>query len=917
MADTVISLFLAGHPARNTHSATIQEGAATDGNKLARELFGLFLIFWGLLLLLSLATFDARDPSLNHVISNATQVRNSAGLFGSYLGGILVDLFGFSAFLWPFGFMGIGARYVIIPFDVPWWRWLGLVLLGACVATTGAGWNLAIGDVGGGGFFGVMLHNFAARYFSPRGSALVWLFLFLISAQLVLGLSWSAVGRRIVEGLREGLTPRAKPAPKLEISAPRATAETPVARPVIMTEETRRPQSPDPAAGGTPSSRWLKLPGMGVFQFLWNRKRGAKQGQVVDVTPAPLPAGRGAQGAPQSYRPEGSEMQASARAPYVLQDPDDDDAYAHAVHDAAQTDGRTAPARAGGRGGNGAPASVGDPFAGGQFGPGAMGLEDGLVDELAADLPDGLPDGLSDGLTGDLVDYAAGEAGPTWLEGAFGDDPAREGQGAAPAKPARPRKARSKLPGLDLLHSVAASDTKPARQILEAKGQSVITCLADFGVQGELTRITPGPVVTMFEVRPAPGVKVSRIANLSDDLALALKAIAVRIQAPIPGTDTVGIEIPNEVRENVCFKELLGSDTFRSAPSMLTMAIGKDIAGNATVADLARMPHLLVAGATGAGKSVCLNSILLSFLYKARPEDVQMLLVDPKRIELAVYADLPHLVHPVVTEMSLAKNALDWAVQEMDRRYQAMARLAVRNIAGYNQKLLDLGANLPPELADLERMPYLVIVIDELADLMLTAAKEVETSIVRLAQLARAAGIHMILATQRPSVDVVTGLIKANFPCRISFQVTSKHDSRTILDTVGAEHLLGKGDMLFKPSGGKLQRLHGAFVGDDDVAAVVEFWKHQQAPNYTVDFAEWGNDGTGDGPNGNGGGDLSDDPMYAEAVEFVIGQGKASISQIQRRFRIGFNRAARYVEQMEHDGIIGPSDGSKPRMVIR
>ncbi|WP_245590695.1 DNA translocase FtsK [Nitratidesulfovibrio termitidis] len=912
--------FPCGPPRVNTHSATIrprhQEGAATDGNKLARELFGLFLIFWGLLLLLSLATFDARDPSLNHVVSNATQVRNSAGLFGSYIGGILVDLFGFSAFLWPFGFMGLGARYVVIPFDVPWWRWLGLILLGACVATLGAGWNLSIGDVGGGGFFGIILHNFAARYFSPRGSALVWLFLFLISAQLVLALSWSAMGRRILEGLREGLTPKAKPSAKLEISAPRSAVEAAAARPVIVGGEERLPDPAGTATTSARASRWLKLPGMGVFQFLWNRKRGARQGQVVDVTPAPLPAGRGVQGTPRPYRPGDDRPGASPHAPYVPQDPEDDDAYAHAVHDAAQPDGR-ATARAIARGGRSASASVGDPFADNEFGPGAMGLEDDLTGDGVDGLPNGLPNNLADGLAEDLVDYAAGEAGPTWLEGAFGDDPAREGQGTAPAKTARPRKARSKLPGLDLLHSVAGGDTKPARQILETKGQSVITCLADFGVQGELTRITPGPVVTMFEVRPAPGVKVSRIANLSDDLALALKAIAVRIQAPIPGTDTVGIEIPNEARENVCFKELLGSDTFRSAPSMLTMAIGKDIAGNATVADLARMPHLLVAGATGAGKSVCLNSILLSFLYKARPEDVQMLLVDPKRIELAVYADLPHLVHPVVTEMALAKNALDWAVQEMDRRYQAMARLAVRNIAGYNQKLADLGANLPPELADLERMPYLVIVIDELADLMLTAAKEVETSIVRLAQLARAAGIHMILATQRPSVDVVTGLIKANFPCRISFQVTSKHDSRTILDTVGAEHLLGKGDMLFKPSGGKLQRLHGAFVGDDDVAAVVEFWKHQQAPNYTVDFADWGNDGTGDGGNGNGGGDLSDDPMYAEAVEFVIGQGKASISQIQRRFRIGFNRAARYVEQMEHDGIIGPSDGSKPRMVIR
>lgn len=476
---------------------------------------------------------------------------------------------------------------------------------------------------------------------------------------------------------------------------------------------------------------------------------------------------------------------------------------------------------------------------------------------------------------------------------------------------------RIPLPSLELLHAAAASSEGTPRSVLEAKGRSLMTCLTDFGIQGELVGIAPGPVVTMFEIRPAPGVKVSRIANLSDDLALALKAIAVRIQAPIPGTDTVGIEIPNEIRETVCLKELFSSQAFGEGESLLTMALGKDISGRPAVADLARMPHLLVAGATGAGKSVCLNSILLSFLYKARPEEVKLLLVDPKRIEMAVYADLPHLVHPVVTEMSMAKNALDWAVAEMDRRYTEIARLGVRNIAAFNAKLVELGPSRAPELADLEFMPYLVIVIDELADLMLTAAKEVEVSIVRLAQLARAAGIHLILATQRPSVDVVTGLIKANFPCRISFQVTSKHDSRTILDAVGAEHLLGKGDMLFKPGGGKFQRLHGAFVTDDDVAAVADYWRNRQKPDYKIDFAEMNTESGSVFEGGSGGGDIASDPMYADAVDFVSQQGKASISLIQRRFRIGFNRAARFVEQMEADGIIGPSDGSKPRLVIR
>jgi S-DNA-T family DNA segregation ATPase FtsK/SpoIIIE len=390
----------------------------------------------------------------------------------------------------------------------------------------------------------------------------------------------------------------------------------------------------------------------------------------------------------------------------------------------------------------------------------------------------------------------------------------------------------------------------------------------------------------------------------------------VRIEAPIPGSDTVGIEIPNGIRETVNLRELLSSDAFAAQDIQLLMALGKDAAGRPVVADLSRMPHLLVAGATGAGKSVCLNSILLSFLYKLYPEDLQLLLVDPKRIEFAVYAELPHFVHPVVTEVSQAKTALDWAVHEMDRRYECMARLGARHISGYNQKLRAYGRELPENIRDLEALPYIVIIIDELADLMYAAAREVESFIVRLAQLARASGIHMILATQRPSVDVVTGLIKANFPCRISFQLPSKHDSRTILDGVGAEHLLGKGDMLFKPSGGKLQRLHAPFVSDEEVMAVVKHWKRYQPPVYKVDFNEWGSEAAENALSGNGA-DAAGDPLYPEVQAFVKEQGKASISLLQRRFRIGFNRAARMMEQLVRDGIITSGDGGKPRQIIK
>ncbi len=509
-----------------------------------------------------------------------------------------------------------------------------------------------------------------------------------------------------------------------------------------------------------------------------------------------------------------------------------------------------------------------------------------------------------------------------------GEEPASSP--ATPAKAASPKPAKPAakplvpqgdlFPSLDLLSVPPAAEAAPVDpDICREQAENLITCLNDFGIQGEVMRVVPGPVVTMFEVKPAPGVKISRIVGLSVDLALAMKALAVRVEGPIPGKDTVGVEIPNAKRQTVYFRDVLDTEAFRASPSKITLAIGKDIQGRPQLADLARMPHLLVAGATGSGKSVCINGILLSILYKATPDEVKLLLVDPKRIELSVYNDLPHLVHPVVTETAMAKSALDWAVAEMDRRYEAMALLGVRNIAGYNDKLAKLGDKRPEELAELEPLPYLVIVIDELADLMMTAAKEVEVSIVRLAQLARAAGIHLILATQRPSVDVVTGLIKANFPTRIAFQVTSKHDSRTILDAVGAEYLLGRGDMLFKPSGGKTMRMHGAFVSDEETAAVVAHWKKQRPPSYKLDFNDWQKsaDGGGGESGGDGGDDTASDAIYPQAVEFVMEQGKASISLIQRRFRIGFNRAARFIEQMERDGLLGPQEGSKPRAVIR
>ena len=451
--------------------------------------------------------------------------------------------------------------------------------------------------------------------------------------------------------------------------------------------------------------------------------------------------------------------------------------------------------------------------------------------------------------------------------------------------------------------------------------------LADYKVKCEVVQICPGPVVTRFELLPAPGTKVATIAGLADDLKMALEAIAIRVIAPIPGKGVVGIEVPNPTRETVYMKEILGSKEFREAKSVLSLALGKDIEGNPVVQDLAKMPHLLVAGATGAGKSVSINTMVCSLLYNARPEDVRMILVDPKRLELSIYEGIPHLLLPPITDPKKAAVALRWAVEEMERRYTLMAEMGVRGMKAYNQKIQALlkqaeaGSEEARETLGLdesdtpihEHLPYIVLVIDELADLMMVAAKEVEMSIARLAQMARACGIHLILATQRPSVDVLTGLIKANFPTRISFRVFSRHDSKTILDTGGAEALLGLGDMLMLPPGsGQLTRVHGAFLSDQEVERIVGFLKSQAAPQYNDEILSFQGDESAAEP----GSEDEYDEFYDQAVRIVTESGQASISMLQRKLRVGYNRAARMIELMEEQGIVGPSDGSKKREVL-
>ena len=495
------------------------------------------------------------------------------------------------------------------------------------------------------------------------------------------------------------------------------------------------------------------------------------------------------------------------------------------------------------------------------------------------------------------------------------------------------------LPPLSLLDDPPPQKKGYSEESLEAMSRLVELKLKDFNIDVEVVSVSPGPIITRFELDPAPGVKVSQIANLAKDLARSLSVVSVRIVEVIPGKSFIGLEIPNENRELVTLGEILKSRAYDELASPLTLALGKDISGDSVVADLARMPHLLIAGTTGSGKSVAINAMVLSLLYKAKPEHVRLIMVDPKMLELSVYEGIPHLLTPVVTDMKEAANALRWCVGEMDRRYRLMAALGVRNIGGYNRKVqdaIDAGEPIPdpifkpPELLDPDKpiehptltpLPFIVIIIDELADMMMIVGKKVEELIARLAQKARASGIHMLVATQRPSVDVITGLIKANIPTRIAFQVSAKVDSRTILDQMGAEQLLGHGDMLYLPPGTSLPtRVHGAFVADQEVHRVVRNLKKSGSPRYLDEILQAptsltpGLTGLEVMPGDNV--DAEQDPLYDQAVKIVVDTRKASISGVQRRLKIGYNRAARMVESMEEAGLVGPLQSNGTREIL-
>lgn len=888
-----------------------REGSAGFG----REVFGLFLLFWTLLILLSLFTYDPADPSLNHAVSGDPAIVNKAGLFGAYTAGLLNDIFGSASFFLPLALGGVGVSFISRGFHITWIRWIGFTLLSLCLLAVCASWDIPVGDLRGGGVAGWGLTHYLTLFLSPFGSTLLWILAFLVGMQMCFGLSWKKVCQEAGNRCSSMAADYAKHHPasgKKGASAPSAGDSDLEAdedmdrryegrsRPFALVRQTglaalslmsraasalgniRSAREPMPDVDTAPSDQ---APAAGKKAA----RRPGRKGLRIDDEDIPFAADDGGVPMDRSFAEEYAKLHPESA--FSPGDGEDEEAGAAPAKAAVRLSAEPAPAPI--------PEPEPDPE------PEAEPEED--MQPVLQPAPAAGPEPVS---------FPKTEPEPRSLFEAAGVEP--------PAKKPEPAKQqakpkRYKFPPLELLRQPQPSASANTEDIAE-RGQALMGCLRDFNIQAELVHATPGPVVTTYMVRPARGVSVRVFNRHADDIARSLMAVSVFVQAPVPGTDTVGIVIPNHNREIVNFREIASTETFREASrkKALPLIVGKDTTGRPYIADLAKMPHLLVAGATGQGKSVCLNAMLTSLLLEKTPDELKLLLVDPKRVEMGMYEDESHLVHPVVKEVQDAKNALNWAVHEMDERYTRMSRLNTKNITGYNQRLASLQGKLPPDLEDLEPMPYIAIVIDELADLMLQCRKDVEPCIIRLAQLARACGIHMIIATQRPSVDVVTGLIKANFPCRICFRVSSRQDSMTTLGTSGAEKLLGNGDMFYNPNGGQLTRLHGPFLRDEEVQAVVDYWKKQAKPEYGVDFSTWGMDEAGDGSLSGSGRQIDDsDPLYREILSFIQEQGHVSTSLLQRRFNIGFNKAARYMDQLDRDGLVGPAPGAgKPRPVI-
>ncbi|WP_256577783.1 MULTISPECIES: DNA translocase FtsK [unclassified Pseudomonas] len=821
-----------------------------------------------LYLWMALLSYDATDPGFSHP-SNALQVQNAAGRAGAYVADILFMVLGYFAYIFPL-LLAVKTWQIFRERHQPWqwsgwlfsWRLIGLVFLvlsGAALAHIHFHGASSL-PAAAGGALGESLGDLARSALNVQGSTLLFIALFLFGLTVFTDLSWFKVmdiTGKITLDLLELFTGMFS----------RWWAARNERRQLVA--QLRLAEAPErPAA-----------------------KPGKRNNAVLDVEPdfdfEAEPA----------LKPAVNVRAEPRIEPLSL----------------TQTPSVAAPAAA-------APAKREPP----RIEPILPPWED---DEAE-------PEPFSARQAAPAVAAAARTHTPPIV-------PLSSGTPEAPSKRVQQEKQaplvdaslEGTLPPLTLLDPAEAKRVQYSNEALARTGELLEIKLKEFGVEVTVDSIHPGPVITRYEIQPAAGVKVSRIANLAKDLARSLAVMSVRVVEVIPGKTTVGIEIPNDDRQMVRFSEVLQSSAYDDAKSPVTLALGHDIGGKPVITDLAKMPHLLVAGTTGSGKSVGVNAMILSVLFKSSPKDARLIMIDPKMLELSIYEGIPHLLCPVVTDMKDAANALRWSVAEMERRYKLMAAMGVRNLAGFNRKVKDAeeaGQTIPDplyrrqsmddEAPVLDTLPTIVVVVDEFADMMMIVGKKVEELIARIAQKARAAGIHLILATQRPSVDVITGLIKANIPTRMAFQVSSKIDSRTIIDQGGAEQLLGHGDMLYMPPGTSLPiRVHGAFVSDDEVHRVVEAWKQRGAPDYNDDILNGVEEGAGSFEGGSGGGDGDDsesDPLYDEAVNFVLESRRASISSVQRKLKIGYNRAARMIEAMEMAGVVTPMNSNGSRDVI-
>ena len=857
----------------------------------------LCIYFW-----MALSSYSPMDPGVD-VSTGTDQVQNSAGRVGAWVASVCLFVFGYAAYLLP-ALLGIKVLDLFMTRHQPFrwsgwlfsWRIVGLTFLLASTAALAAIQFQRLGvnpQISAGGMLGGTLGNWAVAALNVQGGTLLFIAFFLFGLTVFTDLSWFRVmdltGKitldlfELIQGAWHRWWGSRQSGRELKLKL-READEAAARVPQPVAKRVRPPVEP-----------------------------AAKAAVVASV---PLAAAAVASAAPEAdLELEAEPPVAQHHTPAERIEPvvgfsaiDDFDERLESIELEMPQAAETTPLAAT------APVSV---------------AESVVSDEEAAiELPWSV----------ELADEPPLEV-PAHQEARA---PLAEFRPAEIRRPVEPPRAPlhcvddalvGTLPPLSLLDPAQAKPQSFSPEALHNMSRLLEIKLKEFGVEVQVVDAHPGPVITRFEIQPAAGIKVSRITNLAKDLARSLAVISVRVVEVIPGKTTVGIEVPNENRQIVRFSEVLGTSAYEEAPSPVTIALGHDIGGRPVTADLAKMPHLLVAGTTGSGKSVGVNAMLLSILYKSMPEQVRLIMIDPKMLELSIYEGIPHLLCPVVTDMKEAANALRWSVAEMERRYKLMAAMGVRNLAGFNRKVKDAEEagtplsdplykrqSMEDEAPLLKTLPTIVVVVDEFADMMMIVGKKVEELIARIAQKARAAGIHLILATQRPSVDVITGLIKANIPTRIAFQVSSKIDSRTILDQGGAEQLLGHGDMLYLPPGTGLPiRVHGAFVSDDEVHRTVEAWKQRGAPDYIEDIlagAEEGGSGAYDSTGGDGSEGSEEDPLYDEAVRFVTETRRASISAVQRKLKIGYNRAARMIEAMEMAGVVTSMNSNGSREVI-